>query len=209
MDDALDTLADRFLTAILVQVPHLGWTSASLRAACTACNVPQGTAGLIYPNGALDALAHAAARADTQALAGFERGPRKVREAVFDALMARVAAELEYEEAFRRALGRLMLPDAFGLGPRLLWHTSDAVWRAVGDTALDENYYSKRAILAGVWAQVALTALSDGFDAASQVAAARIENVMAFERFKRQCRGPDMTAFFGALGAMRYRGGQP
>lgn len=210
MTDALDDLSDRLLDAVLAAVPSQGWTSAALRDACTTLNLPVGTAALIYPGGALDALAHMAERADTYAVSLLhttDLAGLKVRARIHAALMARVDAELVYEEPCRRALGRLLLPDALALGPRLLWQTADVLWRAVGDVSLDENYYSKRAILAGIWGQVALTALSDGREAASQIAQARIENVMAFEGFKRRCRTPDAAALFGALGAWRYKQG--
>jgi ubiquinone biosynthesis protein COQ9 len=208
MTDALDDLADRLLDATLDAVPAHGWTSAALRTACATLGVPAGTAALIYPNGVLDAVAHMAERADARASAAVQTldlSTMKVRARIHVALMARVDAELAFEEPCRRALGRLLLPDALALGPRLLWHTADALWRAVGDVSLDENYYSKRALLAGIWGQVALTALSDGRDAASAVALARIENVMAFESFKRQCRVPDLAGLFGVLGAWRYK----
>ena len=36
------------------------------------------------------------------------------------------------------------------LGLRLAWESADALWRWAGDTATDENHYSKRVLLAGI-----------------------------------------------------------
>jgi hypothetical protein len=49
------------------------------------------------------------------------------------------------------APGRLPRPaQNLSLGARLLWEAADAIWRWAGDTATDENHYTKRLILSGV-----------------------------------------------------------
>jgi chemotaxis protein methyltransferase CheR len=54
---------------------------------------------------------------------------------------------LNDDAAVRRWAGFLALPFNLPLALRLLWESADALWRWAGDTATDENHYSKRAIL--------------------------------------------------------------
>ena len=63
---------------------------------------------------------------------------------------ARLDAALADEAAVRRWTGFLALPANLPLGLRLAWASADCLWRWAGDTATDENHYSKRAILAAV-----------------------------------------------------------
>ena len=84
------------------------------------------------------------------------------------------------------------------------------IWRALGDSSTDENYYSKRAILAGVIASTAARwMLDDSADGAPTWAFldARIENVMQFERFKTRLKPLGFIGLqaLAALAATRYR----
>jgi ubiquinone biosynthesis protein COQ9 len=105
--------------------------------------------------------------------------------------MARLVALKPHKEAARRAAAMLSLPMHAALGAKLAWRTVDAMWRAAGDTATDFNFYTKRGILAGVYGSTAMRWFND--DSADEAAtreflAARIENVMQFEKFKAKAK---------------------
>jgi ubiquinone biosynthesis protein COQ9 len=88
---------------------------------------------------------------------------------------------------------------------RLQWESADALWRWAGDTATDENHYSKRAILAGVLTGAVAILMQSGRDAALTFVDARIENIMAFERWKAKLKPSDLLRqAASALGRMRY-----
>ena len=94
-----------------------------------------------------------------------------------------------------------------GLGARLAWESADALWRWAGDTATDENHYSKRALLAGILTGALAIRLSSGPAAALAFTDRRIANVMAFETWKRTTRfrpSQFMDGIAGALGRIRY-----
>jgi ubiquinone biosynthesis protein COQ9 len=77
------------------------------------------------------------------------------------------------------------------LAARLLYHTVDTMWRAVGDTSTDFNFYTKRGILAGVYGATLLRWFNDsstGESATHDFLAARIENVIQFEKFKAEAK---------------------
>jgi ubiquinone biosynthesis protein COQ9 len=80
----------------------------------------------------------------------------------------------------------------------LVWESADRIWRWAGDTATDENHYSKRALVAGILASAMAVRLSSGAEAANQLVAARIDNVMAFEKWKAT------TAFRPSAGLARF-----
>src|SRR5262249_25858057 len=64
-------------------------------------------------------------------------------------------------EAIRRALAFLALPLHAPLAAKLLYRTVDAVWYALGDRSTDFNFYTKRALLAGVYSSTLLYWLND------------------------------------------------
>jgi ubiquinone biosynthesis protein COQ9 len=93
------------------------------------------------------------------------------------------------------------------LALRLVWESADTIWRWAGDTATDENHYSKRALLAGILTATLLVRLSQGEEAAAITLDRRIEAVMAFERFKARVGKLDLGRWTaGALGKLRYGG---
>jgi ubiquinone biosynthesis protein COQ9 len=69
-----------------------------------------------------------------------------------------------HREALRRAIGLLALPHNAPRAGELTWRTVDAIWWAAGDTATDWNFYSKRALLAGVYGATLLRFLEDRSD---------------------------------------------
>ena len=88
------------------------------------------------------------------------------------------------------------------------WQTAEALWRWAGDTATDENHYSKRILLAGILAGSLAVRLASGETAAADFTARRIDNVMAFETWKATTKfrpSEALNTFAGALGRMWYR----
>src|SRR3546814_8607904 len=53
------------------------------------------------------------------------------------------------------------MPQNGPLAAKLLYRTVDAIWYACGDTATDYNFYTKRALLAGVYSSTLLYWLND------------------------------------------------
>jgi ubiquinone biosynthesis protein COQ9 len=139
------------------------------------------------------------------ALAQIDPKSLKVRVRIRCGAMARTDAAMASEAATRRWAGFLALPSNAALGLRLVWESADAIWNWAGDTATDENHYSKRALLAGILAATLLVRLSQGESAAEATLDRRIEAVMAFERFKARVGKLKLgEGAVGALGRLRY-----
>jgi ubiquinone biosynthesis protein COQ9 len=148
----------------------------------------------LFPDGASSLVACFSERCDAQmerSLAQRDLAAMKVRERIASAVLARLDALKPHKEAARRAYAFLMLPQNAALGLRLVYQSVDAMWRAVGDTSTDFNFYTKRAILGGVYSSTLLRWFNDASEDEGDTRAfldARIENVMQFEKLKAQMR---------------------
>lgn len=71
-------------------------------------------------------------------------------------LEARFADAAPHLAAVRRAMPILALPQNAALAARTAARTVDAIWAAAGDTSADISWYTKRAILAGVYGSTLL-----------------------------------------------------
>jgi ubiquinone biosynthesis protein COQ9 len=90
---------------------------------------------------------------------------------------------------------------------KLTIHDPNAMkmWRWAGDTATDENHYSKRAILSGILVSTMAVDMASGRDSALAHLDARIDNVMAFEKWKAGIKPMDLASeLVTALAKMRY-----
>ena len=198
----------RMLDAALDVAAQSGWNARLVERAAAACGLSAAEAGLLLPQGARDLAALLSRRHDTmalEALAGIDPQALKIRERIRRAVEARLDAAAADPETTRRWAGFLALPSNLPLALRLVWESADKLWRWAGDAATDENHYSKRAILAGVLVSTLAVRLSAGREAAQRQLAARIDNVMAFERWKAGFKPAELARdVAGALGRLRY-----
>ena len=211
VDNTGDWAADaeaRVLTQALQLAPTQGWTWATTKAAGAAAGFSLGETELLLPGGPRDLAALYSRACDATALAALaDIDPKslKIRERIRQGALARIDGAMAAEAATRRCAGFLALPTNAALGLRLVWESADAIWNWAGDTATDENHYSKRALLAGILTATLLVRLSQGEAAAETTLDRRIEAVMAFERFKARVgklKVGEWTA--GAVGRLRY-----
>ena len=206
--DWADRMEQTVLDAALGLAPRLGWNGRMVRAACEACGLSRGDEELLLPNRARDLAALLSRRHDDRALAVLaevDAKSLKMRERIATAVSARMEAGAADLEATRRCAAFLALPMNADLGLKLAWETADHLWNWAGDTATDWNHYSKRTILSGILIPALTMRWFDGREAAESFVAARIENVMAFEKWKA---GKDFDAplkkVADALSRMRY-----
>ncbi|MEZ5996945.1 MAG: COQ9 family protein [Hyphomonadaceae bacterium] len=202
----------RILEAFSAHAARDGWTDAAFRAAAADAGLSEGEAALACPKGAADLFGAFAARADEamlEGLDGLDLGAMRIREKVRAAVQLRLDAQAPYKEAARAMTRALARPDRAPEAARLLWRTADLIWRALGDTSTDGNFYSKRAILSGVLASTYARWFSDDSADNSETWAfleARIENVMQFEKFKAQLKplGEGVQSAIGVAARFRY-----
>jgi ubiquinone biosynthesis protein COQ9 len=80
----------------------------------------------------------------------------RFRDRMAHAVKLRLDLVEPHKEAVRRGATLFALPIHAADGARALWETADAIWTALGDTSDDLNWYSKRAILSGVYSSTVL-----------------------------------------------------
>ena len=205
---------DAILKAALKIAPFEGWTNLTLKRAVRDAGYPDGSGELYFEDGIADLLNHwsDALNAQTsQDIGHLDLDSLKIRERVTQGVLLRLQAIGPYEEAARRASSRLILPDLASTGVRQIWKAADTVWRAIGDTSTDANYYSKRVILSSVIGATLPVWLSDQSDdkaIARTFLEARIENVMEFEKLKWRVKSltKNMPEPAEILGQLRYGG---
>lgn len=205
---------DAILEAALKIAPFEGWTNLTLKRAVRDAGYPEGSAELYFENGISDLLDYWSASLNSQTAQDIEQldlETLKIRERVTQGVLLRLQAIGRHEEAARRASARLIMPDLAAKGVRQIWEAADMIWRAIGDTSTDANYYSKRAILSSVIGATLPIWLSDQSEdkaAARAFLDKRIENVMEFEKLKWRVKSftknmPEPAEF---LGQLRYGG---
>lgn len=194
---------EALLDAALEHVPFDGWTEATFAAACADAGVSRADAKLLYPRGALDLAVAFHRRGDDRMVARLEAADpaaMRTRERVTFAVRARIEAASD-KELVRRGSTLFALPQHAAEGAALIWGTADRIWTALGDPSRDGNWYSKRAILSGVYGATVLYWLGDTSDADEATWAfldRRIEGVMAFEKFKADVNGNPLLKPFVA-----------
>jgi ubiquinone biosynthesis protein COQ9 len=160
--DRIQSLA--LLRAVLRHVPFDGWSPAALKAGAGDLGLDLPRALLLVPGGMseLAELFHEEAdRQMLEALAQYDLGKLKIRERIALAVRLRLAPWNGEREAVRRLLGFLAQPQEAPRAARLLYRTVDAIWHGIGDRSTDYNFYTKRALLAGVISSTALYWLED------------------------------------------------
>ena len=204
-DWAAETEA-RILDEALPLCVHMGWTRPMTLAAGRKAGLSAGETDLLLPHGPRDLAALLSRRHDAQALTALPSPEGlKIRQRIRAAVEARLEAAASDREALRRWAGYLSLPLNLPLALRLVWESADGLWRWAGDTATDENHYSKRAILSTILVSTTAIDLASGREAALAYLDARIQNVMDFEKWKAGLSAVDLAReVAGALATMRY-----
>ncbi|WJY20050.1 COQ9 family protein [Alteriqipengyuania flavescens] len=208
----LDELALALAPAVADSATFDGWTDEALAIAADMEGVDPATARLAYKGGAMAMIAAWIARIDrdmARELPPETLATMKIRERIRALVQYRLDAVRGQEEALRRALAIMAMPQNASTALWLGWNSADTMWRLAGDTATDYNHYTKRAILASIYSATLLAFVNDQTDDKSETAAfldRRIDGVMKFEKVKAQFLRPDRERFSVSrfLGRLRY-----
>lgn len=152
---------DAAIEALLPNVPFDGWTMAALRAAAGP------DADLLFPGGVTDLIEAYCDLGDRwmeQGAAAAALSGLSLSKRVRAIIALRLEQNRPYKDAVRRALAVLAVPGNAGVALRCTARTVDTIWHAAGDGSVDFSWYTKRAILAGVYGSTLLYWLGDGSD---------------------------------------------
>ena len=184
---------EALLDAALDHVPFDGWSEATFAAALADSGVDPAVARAVCPRGAVDLAVAYHKRGDAQMLAQLaaeDLEALRFRDRIARAVQIRLEVSTD-KEIVRRGSTLFALPHLAPEGAQLIWGTCDAIWKALGDTSEDVNWYTKRMTLSGVYSSTLLFWLGDSSpDHADSWAFLdrRIDNVMQIEKLKAQVR---------------------
>jgi ubiquinone biosynthesis protein COQ9 len=188
-----------------------GWSDAAVVGASELKGVDPAIARLAFPGGAIDMIAAWVASVDARMEQAFDRdvlAQMPIRERIRALVWFRLETVMGLEEALRRSLAIQAMPQNLARTVRLGWDSADRMWRLAGDTATDYNHYTKRAILAGLYAATLMVFVDDDSEGKAETRAfldRRIEDVMKFEKAKaRWLKSRDRFDPVRFLGRLRY-----
>ena len=208
LDEARSLLAPEVAAAAVFD----GWTDAAVASAAAATGCDPRVAQAAFAEGAMQMIAawiDSVDAAMVRALPAELLAGLPIRERIRRLVDFRLEAVAGKEEALRRALAIMALPSNAAGALRLGWRSADAMWRLAGDTATDWNHYSKRTLLAGIYAATLATFLDDTSPGKVDTRAfleRRIDGVMRFEKAKSRWLRPSEERFslVRLLGRLRY-----
>lgn len=186
------TRRDAVILAALKHVPFDGWTISTLERAAEDAGFLPSDADLLFPGGVSDALAHFLALADRLMIEDYSKqdaSKLKHREKIALIVRLRLERWTPHRESVRRALALSPLPSVVGNTVKGAYATIDAMWKAIGDKSVDFSFYTKRALLAGVYGSTLLFWLEDRSEhckATWTFLDRRIDNVMQIPKIRGQ-----------------------
>ena len=211
-DLTLDELRLALAPAIADAAIFDGWSDAALEMAADQLGADIDVARLAFKGGAIDMVFAWIEAVDLAMAAAFPEdviGPMKIRERIRSLVQFRLDAVAGQEEALRRALSIMSMPQNAPASAKRGWQTADLMWRLAGDTATDYNHYTKRAILASIYGATLAVFVEDESEGKAETRAfldRRIEGVMKFEKVKAKWLNPERETFSLSrfLGRLRY-----
>jgi ubiquinone biosynthesis protein COQ9 len=186
-----DETRDRLLAALLSHVPFDGWSQTALEAAAKDLDLDPDAARSAFPGGPIVLIEYHAADADRRLDEMQKDDPSlaemRVRERIAHAVRLRLEQNAQHREAIRAALPILAQPQNGPRALRSLYRTVDTIWFGIGDSSTDFNFYTKRALLAGVYLSTLLYWLNDRSEDTTETWAfldRRIEDIMRIQTMR-------------------------
>nr|XP_015820816.2 ubiquinone biosynthesis protein COQ9, mitochondrial isoform X4 [Nothobranchius furzeri] len=208
-----EQLQARILTSALEFVPQHGWSMEAIAAGAEVLGLSSASAGM-FSNGAGDLVLHFIAQCNsklTEVLAEqhnqVQQGhaePKKTAEFLRDAIETRLRMYIPYIETWPQAMSVLLLPHNI---PDSLKHLStmvDDIWYYAGDRSTDMNWYTKRAVLTGIYNTTELVMLQDSspdFQDTWTFLDNRIQDVVNMATTAKQVQSTGEAVVQGLVGA--------
>lgn len=185
---------EKVLHALLGHVPFEGWTIEALRRAVQEAGFEEGDEYRVFqgsPQQALEAFFQWTDAKMLRELKARNLSDMKVRDRIETAVKIRLSLLAPYKEAVRKTLSTLAHPSYGPKGLELLGRSMSEIWYAAGDTSTDFNYYTKRALLTGVYVSTLWVWLDDPSPDLRQTQdhlAKRLDQVLQIPKIKGHVR---------------------
>ncbi len=184
MVKATQKIQEKILIESLQDIPFDGLNWGVIVRAADKVGYDADVAASVFPDEITGFLTYFSAWADeqmSQELEKIDLDTMKVRERVRHAVWVRLELLQPYKEVLRLSVKYWMNPMRKPTALKMVWRTSDVIWKHAGDTATDYNKYTKRGLLSGVITATTLAWLNDkseGHQKTSNFLDRRIDNVL-------------------------------
>uniref|UniRef100_A0A8D1M8M5 Ubiquinone biosynthesis protein n=1 Tax=Sus scrofa TaxID=9823 RepID=A0A8D1M8M5_PIG len=188
-----EQLQHRILTAALEFVPAHGWTAEAIAEGAKVC-MGSCLSHLLLVGPSLLGLSKPCS----------PRPKKKTDQFLKDAVETRLRMLIPYIEHWPRALSILMLPHNIPSGLSLLTSMVDDMWHYAGDQSTDFNWYTRRAVLAGIYNTTELVMMQDSspdFEDTWRFLENRINDAMNMGHTAKQVKSTGEALVQGLMGA--------
>ena len=191
-NNEIKLIIDRLIKAI----PFEGISDETLLKVCTDLNLANSFCK--FQNGIYSALEYIAEDLNHSMAIELQNSNlenMKVRERIKLAMHIRLLSYAKlpnYRELLKNILSFSMWPKNTYFSSKLLYKTVNSIWYGIHDQSTDFNYYTKRAILAGVYLSTIFFFINDyseDFTDTLSFLDKRIDNVMTFHKLKARFKG--------------------
>jgi ubiquinone biosynthesis protein COQ9 len=188
-------IQDKILNEALKDIPFDGLKWDVILRAADKVGYDSDVALSVFPAKVSDFLKHFSAWADTQMLEKLQSlnpDEMKIRQRVREAVWIRLQILTPHREVVKLSMSYWINPMNKPTAAKIVWQTSDVIWKWAGDTATDYNKYTKRGLLSGVITATTLAWLNDKSHDFSKTATfldRRIDNVLALGKLTGKIMG--------------------
>ncbi|XP_011920493.1 PREDICTED: ubiquinone biosynthesis protein COQ9, mitochondrial isoform X1 [Cercocebus atys] len=208
-----EQLQDRILTAALEFVPTHGWTAEAIAEGAQSLGLSSAAASMFGKDGSeliLHFVTECNARLtrlleEEQKLVQLGQAEKKKTDQFLrDAVETRLRMLIPYIEHWPRALSVLMLPHNIPSSLSLLTSMVDDMWHYAGDQSTDFNWYTRRAMLAGIYNTTELVMMQDSspdFEDTWRFLENRINDAVNMGHTAKQVKSTGEALVQGLMGA--------
>lgn len=165
-----EQLQHRILTAALEFVPEYGWSAEAIAEGAKSLDLSSAAAGM-FEDGGSELVLHFVCECNARMSQMLEEEHKLVQlgsaekkptsQFLEDALKTRLRMLIPYIGQWPQALGLLLLPHNIPSSLKLLTAMVDDIWHYAGDQSTDVSWYTRRAVLVGIYNTTELVMLQD------------------------------------------------
>ncbi|KAM4721396.1 ubiquinone biosynthesis protein COQ9, mitochondrial [Rhinophrynus dorsalis] len=208
-----EQLQQRILSAALQYVPDYGWSSEAIAEGAKSLDLSAAVAGM-FEDGGSELVLHFVSQCNQQLTEQLEEEHKLVQlgsaekkpteQFLRDAVEARLRMHIPYIGKWPQALGLLLLPHNIPSSLKLLTAMVDDIWHYAGDQSTDVSWYTRRAVLAGIYNTTELVMLQDSspdFEDTWNFLQNRVSEAMTMGKSVKQATSTGEAVIQGLMGA--------
>ncbi|XP_072925687.1 ubiquinone biosynthesis protein COQ9, mitochondrial isoform X1 [Hemitrygon akajei] len=208
-----DQLRQQLFSAALKFVPKYGWSVEAIAEGAKVLELSPAVIGM-FRHGPGDLVLHFVTQCNkqlSQVLAKqhklVELGQEESKKTdvfIMDAVEARLRMVIPYIDSWPQAMSLLLMPENVADSLRILTEMVDEIWFYAGDKSTDSNWYTKRAVLAGIYNTTELVLVQDSspdYENTWTFLQHRVNDVVSIAQSAKQAQLTGKAVLQGLMGA--------